>query len=71
MIMATDNKVIRQNAGFCKNEAERAREHLERARQFQADGNDRAAKALQTRAMNEMTRVAKAAETIKNRTDKK
>lgn len=62
-----NDKVIRQNAGFIAAESRRAQEHIEKARQFQAQGNERAAKAFQTRATNEMARVAKAATTIKNR----
>lgn len=62
------DKVVRQNAGFIAAESKRAQEHLERSRQLQAAGNERAAKALQTRAMNEMARVGKAASTIKGRT---
>ena len=62
------DKVIRQNAGFIAAESKRAQEHLERSRELEAAGNERAAKALATRAKNEMTRVAKAAETIKKRT---
>lgn len=62
-----NDKVVRQNAGFIAAESKRAQEHLERSRQLQAAGNERAAKALQTRAMNEMARVQKAAGTIKDR----
>jgi hypothetical protein len=61
------DKVFKQNAGFIAAESKRAQEHLERSRQLQAEGNERAAKALQTRASNEMARVEKAAATIKNR----
>jgi hypothetical protein len=61
------DKVVRQNAGFIAAESKRAQEHLERSRQLQAEGNERAAKALQTRASNEMARVEKAAATIKSR----
>lgn len=61
------DKTVKQNAGFIAAESKRAQEHLERSRQLQAEGNDRAAKALQTRAKNEMERVEKAASTIRNR----
>ena len=61
------DKVIKQNAGFIAAESRRAQEHLQRSREMQAAGNERAAKALQTRASNEMARVAKAAATLKNR----
>ena len=61
------DKIVKQNAGFIAAESRRAQEHLERSRQLQAAGKDRAAKALQTRAINEMARVEKAATTIKNR----
>jgi hypothetical protein len=62
------DKIVRQNAGFIAAESRRAQEHLERSRQLEAEGNERAAKALQTRASNEMKRVEKAATTIKDRT---
>lgn len=61
------DKVVKQNAGFIAAESRRAQEHLERSRQLRTEGNERAAKALETRATNEMARVQKAATTIKNR----
>jgi hypothetical protein len=62
-----NDKVIRQNAGFIAAESKRAQEHLQRSRELRAAGNERGSKALQTRAMNEMARVEKAATTIKQR----
>ncbi|MGC2857831.1 hypothetical protein ACM64Y_20395 [Novispirillum sp. DQ9] len=65
------DKLIRQNTGFIKAEAKRAQEDLERAKEFRDAGNDRAAKAFQTRADTHMGRVEKAASTILNRTKSK
>jgi hypothetical protein len=62
------DKLIRQNSGFIKAEAQRAQEDLARSKEFRAAGNERAAKAFQTRADTHMGRVEKAAATILNRT---
>jgi hypothetical protein len=62
------DKLIRQNTGFIKAEAKRAQEDLERSKEFQATGNETAAKAFRTRADTHMGRVEKAAATILNRT---
>lgn len=64
------DKIIRQNAGFIASESQRAHADLERAKQFQVEGNERQAKAFQTRAETRMQRVTKAAATIMGRTNK-
>ncbi len=67
--MATD--IVRQNTGFIAAETQRAQSDIQRSKQFRTEGNDRAAKAFETRATNRMERVNKAATTIMNRTSGK
>lgn len=67
--MATN--IVRQNTGFIAAESKRAKEDLERSKQFKDAGNDRASKSYATRASNRIERVNKAAETIMSRTSSK
>jgi hypothetical protein len=67
--MATN--IVRQNTGFIRAESQRASEDLVRAKEFRAVGNDRQAKAFETRAQTHIERVGKAANTIMKRTETK
>lgn len=65
------DKTVRQNTGFIQAESQRAREDMQRAREFGAAGNVRQEKAFTTRADTRMERVNKAAQTIMDRTGRK
>jgi len=64
------DKRIRQSCGFIHAECGRAIKNLGRSSRLREAGNEKAAKALATRAVNQIERAQRASNTVMLRADK-